>query len=668
MTSQLENLRDSLRHPVVFIVLVTASARVFGLARYYFGVDPQGNKLSASSLVDFIFATSCHVAEICLIGIAAYCLWCVAGRLRRVVFILLVLLFGCLVLLGQVDLEYLRYVGQRFTYGVFATYFGPQVVDADMYEPLVHEKGHLVLSIGTLVIAWGLMLRRLMTDKPVPGERSIAASKVLGALGICGLVALPLLLANPLQRALARSPEAGFVLALAGADTTSVPLDVAQATQQLRSAIRLETGERWAGEGYPLVRVPARADKRPRTASGGYPDIVLFVIESLRGAEVGYGATPPRPSPTPHLDQLARRSVVFPHYIANGDPSARGFFSIHASLWPHRSRFAIANFPNLNVSSIPGRLKRHGYRNLIFWGSNPGFDNQLAWARRWYDHLDFELPENALLVTRRMSDRAIMDRVIDAVARHDAGHADRPFFAYVASTGTHSPYTLEDSYFEPLSAAGDADRVSTGGIEDVRRRYHLVLKNVDFHINRVIEQLKQRPRWRDTVVIVVGDHANNTDEPVAPELRGLPVNFRVWTSALIYGPEKWIGPPGRRAEPASHVDLLPTLLALVGDDQPFASVGRDLFVGTAQTTDTAVAVRERGARVDRDGVSLYLPNDAAGDYFVRPSFPGAQSSRRKNAEANFSDADVKDWRGRIDYLSYLMEQDRIWDPVLTSEK
>ncbi len=667
MTALFEKYKNSLHHPIVFTTLVAAGARVVGLARYYFGVDPQGNKLSASSLVDFLFSASFHVSEILLLGVAGILIWRSAGRFGTVFTILWVLLFALLVLLGQVDLEYLRYVGQRFTYGVLATYLGPQVIDADMYEPLVHEMGHLVFSLGTVALAWLLMAWKMVTgfaNAPGPGVRP----GTLAALGFCGLFALPLLAANSLQLALARSVEANFLLSMIGSDATPPPGNESMAIDQLRSVIPLERDALWADRMFPLVRVPERSRRPPRTASRQYPDIILFVVESLRGQDVGYGGSPPEKSPTPHLDQLAKRSVVFPYYIANGDPSARGFFSIHTSLWPHRSRFAIANFPNLRVSSLPGRLKAHGYRNLIFWGSNPGFDNQLAWARRWYDHLDFELPENRVMVTRRMSDSTIMDHVIDAIHQHDAQHAGQPFFAYVASTGTHSPYTFEDSYFEPLSAAGDADRVSTGGIEDVRLRYHQVLENVDFHIHRVIEQLKQRPRWKDTVILVVGDHANNTDEVVEPELRGLPVNFRVWTSALVYGPQQWTGPPRVNTEPASHVDLLPTVLGLVGDDLPYASVGRDLFNDGQAAGPTAVAIRERGARVDRGGFSLFLPNDSEGAFWIKPAFSTEGSLQDHPAGSPFSRNEGQAWRRRIDYLSYLIEQDRVWDPRMTAGK
>jgi Arylsulfatase A and related enzymes len=71
---------------------------------------------------------------------------------------------------------------------------------------------------------------------------------------------------------------------------------------------------------------------------------------------------------------------------------------------------------------------------------------------------------------------------------------------------------------------------------------------------------------------------------------GLPENDNIWTTAIIAGPERLVGPPRRILAPASHVDMLPHVLALVGDRRPSAALGSDLFGPPRNGMRSAMAV------------------------------------------------------------------------------
>ena len=186
----------------------------------------------------------------------------------------------------------------------------------------------------------------------------------------------------------------------------------------------------------------------------------------------------------------------------------------------------------MTLDALPLRLRRAGYHTVALWGGNPSFDNQLTWGRRWYDDVVFERRDNQLFYFRTTPDHALMDTVITRIDAHDRDRGKQPLFIYVSSNGTHTPFELEAGAAMPNDNPPSADR---------QRRYDLTLRNVDAQIARVIARLRARPRWKNTVVIIIGDHSDRTSEPADPRWRGMPTDAQVATAALIFGPPALIG-------------------------------------------------------------------------------------------------------------------------------
>jgi arylsulfatase A-like enzyme len=315
----------------------------------------------------------------------------------------------------------------------------------------------------------------------------------------------------------------------------------------------------------------------------------------------------------------------------------------------------LSSNPDLRVDALPERLGARGYARAIFWGSNPDFDNQLAWARGWYDRLEFETPGNRLLYTERVSDRELVDRVISFVEEHDRTEPGRPFLALGSTAGTHFPFTEEDSYYAPLSALGDQSRVDPGDETDPAVRYRRVLGGMDAHFGRLVAALGRRARSDRTVIIVLGDHAFPTGPAGTGAQRALPLDDYVWTSALLIGPESLIGPPRTIDVPTAQTDLLPTILDLIRDPDPYVAVGHSLL-GPLPPDREVVSVREGGLRVDRGNWSLYIPThgppwaDRSLDGVLEPTSPDA---------AGFSAEDIRAWERRMSTWRWLVSGNRV---------
>jgi phosphoglycerol transferase MdoB-like AlkP superfamily enzyme len=361
------------------------------------------------------------------------------------------------------------------------------------------------------------------------------------------------------------------------------------------------------------------------------------MIESLRAEDLrlitGRGETV-----TPNLDAFASRSVVFSAYLSNAFPSAPSVLSFHASAWPHRRKEIITDFAATRFDSMPERLRSLGY-DTIYVGADPHFDNQDQWLTQWYAGV-----RDLVASGTQATDRNIVARAVAEIGQHDRGGGSRPLFAFVSTYSTHYPFRLP----------ADSGETPLGSDADLPSRYRQVLRYTDQQLGTLLQTLDARDRRDHTVTVVVGDHSFYTN---LRRTSGLPANDNEWTAAIIHGPRDLIGAPRTVADVASHVDMLPTVLGLVGDDRPTAAVGSDLFGPPRRGRRAALAVRPGGIRFDEGGYSVVVdaraPNGSEINRFA-PETAGASPADLPTA------TQLLQW---VDGWSYLIEHDRVWNPA-----
>ena len=642
-------------------MLLMAVAQIAALLLHDLGRDPAGHPLQVSVVNALMLQLPLHLSALGGQGMV----WALAAtrwpRARLIIDPLGAIIATIVIVLTHVDLGMQRFRGERLSLNHLTLYGSTDVANSDWIRPMLDMPGFLatalMLLVGTLLLLWhpwrpgGAVPRHL---------RSFRTPLLYAVVALAGQV--PGQIAFDHQRVLALSPQETLLREALNPPEPLSPEEQQAALADLRRAIDPLGRGGWRTAAYPLWR---SSDFRSVPGAGmaqqDPPDIILFTIESLRGRDVGWGFEPRTTgaSVTPHLDSLARASVTFPQWIAGGEPSPRGFVTLHNGAWEHGRGFIIANFPEVRVDVLPQRLRTAGYRTMAIWGGNPSFDNQLTWARRWYDVLDFELPGNALFYRRTRSDRLVMDRLLAHVAAHDAAHDGTPFFAYVASNGTHTPYALDDGEAAAARDASSNASSNTSPTMSRQARYDRVLRNVDAQIGRVIAALRQRPRWRNTVVIVTGDHADRTDETADPEWTGMPTDAQVATAALMFGPNVLIGSPRAITMPVSHTDLLPTVLGWIGDTSGVTTLGRSVFDTAAQTAREVVSINSRGVRLDRGGYSLMVATEDPRRFRAWRAFTGERPIALPLAATPFAADDPARLLQRVRYWSFLVEHNQV---------
>src|SRR5262249_2043415 len=142
---------------------------------------------------------------------------------------------------------------------------------------------------------------------------------------------------------------------------------------------------------------------------------------------------------------------------------------------------------------------------------------------------------------------------------------------------------------------------------------------------------------------------------------GLPENDNEWTAAVFSGPRDVVGEPRRIAGPASHVDMLPTVLAFAGDRRRSAALGRNLFGPPRGATPSAFSVRPGGLRLDRDGYSVMVDARTPNATITRVPFPELAPPSTDGGVPELTATRLTDW---IADWSYLIEKNRVWNQVM----
>ncbi len=545
------------------------------------------------------------------------------------------MLFGVL-LLSLIDPILYNIIGDRLSPSVLRQFVGWHLfVDSDFWQPVIANWLPVRVGVATLAAILFWVARELLHRSrrhPPPALHHSLLAVAAGVLSIGGVEqgsTVPLL--EPTEIVFLREWTGKDALAYSAQERS-------QHIAALRAHLGLPRGARWQGERYPLIYEFVQ----PGPAPADPPDVFVFVVESLRGEN----CAPTNPSgahlaDTPHLSALAARAVVFPRYLSNGFPSGPGYIAVTCSAWPHMRKRIVDEFTRTPLDSLVQRMNTLGYHSLHA-EAEPRFDKVQNWLQP-YPTVLTAYPNNDI-----GKDVQLADATLDWLRRWDAAQArttrPQPLFGLYLTKDPHLPYRYPEGQ----------DQHMTFG-PNLADNYVRSLHYVDAQLGRLFAYLAQRPRRRDTVILVTGDHANFLDQQ---QTRSLPVNDTVWSAALVAGPERLVGPARVERGIASQVDLVPTINALVGDRRPSAALGRDLLHDDGRPKGRAVAIRSGGLRYETDRGGMFVDAVLPRGGIPSGGFPTPATGTRG------LDLEADELHGLVSIWTYLLERGEVWNPAL----
>lgn len=550
-------------------------------------------------------------------------------KIRLVILIIIAVIFPLFTIFNTIDSVLYGLVGMRFSPSVLKNQLNmdwthPLFIGmiTDYIIPVI-----LGIIMSIFLITW--IIRSLRSSLEI-GSNSLSSRSLMKST----LLTLLLLAVSFVPKSKPIQPlELLYGKYLVGWDKVSLN-DEKVAFDQLRGFIGLPEGRKWLSYGYPLVHIPETTPKGEQPKLD-HPDIIIIFMESLRGENlVHINPEADLIVPTPSLTRLSKEAVIFPWYISNAFPSAPSYITISHGIWPHQTENVASEFREIKYESVSNRLRRRGYKTL-FVENYPRFDKHDSWVK------DYDEP---LYIPAEMkdSDRSIFQISLTKLQEYDSISLGQPIFAFIQTRSPHMPYGTPND--------------STGDFEfgrDVVDNYIKSMSYVDHYLGKFVDGLKTRERWENTLLIIVGDHANYLNFDLTSNKS---INDTQWTSGMIVGPERLIGKPRTVYKHVSHVDIGPTLLTIINDIDPSPFVGRDIF---SPNSSSALAIREGSIRYDAHGESVIVDRMSR-SMTVDIAFPVGPVTSEKMEMRNIGSTLIDITRT----LSYLYENDRIWDPGL----
>jgi arylsulfatase A-like enzyme len=335
------------------------------------------------------------------------------------------------------------------------------------------------------------------------------------------------------------------------------------------------------------------------------PNVIFYVIDA-GGADYmsvyGYNRRT-----TPNLERLAAGGAVFEHAYSNATwtkPSTASFMtSLQSSVLGGLTGFDPV--PEQAVT-MAQHLHRAGYQTAVFT-SNPSAGTASNLERGVDAFRDAGVFEHS---------SASSTELHEDYWRWREAYPAEPYWVHFQTTdvATHSqsqpvaPFAglftspeLRESYYEwdrQMAPTGGRSAWSAAyapfadsGISRLaffgarRGLYDENIAHNDYQIGRLVERLKARGEWENTLLIVAADHGSHSQQGLGV-LDSLPPRWGprwgpMFRSSVTRVPLIFVWPgriPGgqRLSQPVSMIDVLPTILELTGLPRPEVMQGQSL--------------------------------------------------------------------------------------------
>lgn len=535
------------------------------------------------------------LAAICAINALLVLLYLLPVRMNMLYAKLMASIFtltnGFAILLELADWGYFPYNHKRSTFDVF-TLVGNGADFANQLPTFFRNYWYLFcIALLLLALLWWLSYQinerlidiekiRLFNYKTVSGQTiAIIFAAGLTVLGIRGGTQLiPINIRD----------------AIKVANNENVPL-VLNTTFSIMTTVQSDKMERVSFMDDNSARLLQPTVHQPKEHTAFLPkNVVLVVLESFTK---GFTALGEGSSCTPFLDSIMQQSLVFTDAYANALHSNQGVPAIVSGIPGLMDQsFITTIYANNKITSIPNLLKEKGYRTAFYHGAtngsmsfdvyakNAGYD--LYFGRTEYgDDKDFD------------GNWGIWDEPFLQRVATEMDHLNAPFHALIFNINSHPPYELPAKHQQTFAHI-------------LGSPINRSVAYADYSLQQMFLKMKEQPWYKETIFVFVADHTS----PVFDD------NF--YTTGLgkfqipiaIYDPSQALIPPKTIDAPIAQMDILPTLMGILGYDKPYYALGNDVLQSPAH-----IITKNGNANIFiADGLRIIIENQQVKSAFLHP--------------------------------------------------
>lgn len=322
---------------------------------------------------------------------------------------------------------------------------------------------------------------------------------------------------------------------------------------------------RWLLPDETLLDADKASLRRISTPAADAPkirNVVIILMESFSG--VYTGALGDTHGVTPAFDKLVANGLLFERFFSNGTHTHQGMFA------------TLACFPNLpgheylmyqpegahHFSGIAKLLSQRDFNHTYVYNGSFSWDNQEGFFKnqgmKHFIGRESYINPRFSDETWGVSDEDMFDRALQELARMPT---DKPFYAVLQTLSNHTPYSLP----EPLPM----EKILVDGQFSERLT---AMRYADYALGRFFDEAQKAPYYDQTLFVLLGDHGFSVNKQLtAVDL----LRFRV--PMLLIGPGIVEHYGYRTDTVASQVDVLPTVMSLLGSPYQHQCWGRDVL-------------------------------------------------------------------------------------------
>lgn len=296
----------------------------------------------------------------------------------------------------------------------------------------------------------------------------------------------------------------------------------------------------------------------------GQRNVVVFILESF-SKEHSKFLNPDlykyESGCTPFLDSLMQEGYTFTNAYANGLKSIESVPAILASIPSFKTSFT--TMPELfgDFEAMPEILAKQGYQTAFFSGgehNSMGFEDitHQFGVQQCYCRNEFEAayPVNDSTIEPFWG---VYDMPFFQFMADEIDKMNEPFFASVFSLTSHHPYRVPPDYY---------DIIPRGHTPEQR-----VVAYTDLSIRKFFDRVKHEPWFDNTLFVFVADHVS----PICYDPQSYTMQGHTSIIEFLYTPDGALR--GIDNAIVQQLDIMPTVLGLVGNKEPYFAFGRDVF-------------------------------------------------------------------------------------------
>lgn len=304
--------------------------------------------------------------------------------------------------------------------------------------------------------------------------------------------------------------------------------------------------------------------------------LFMIQVESLQNFTIGRSID--GQEITPNLNELIKESAYFSNVfqqIGAGTTSDAEWIA-NTGLYPEGMVPTVNSLNGEEVPSLARILENEGYGSATYHADDLGFWNRnVLYPVLGYQEVysSEEIP-NLETVGYGPSDKVLFDFVLDKLPGQLEKHGR--FYSNIVTVTSHTPFVLPEE-MQHLDLPDSYVDAYTGN-------YLQSIRYADEQIGNFIKDLKKEGLYDESLIVIFGDHSGLHGSPVTPEDELLLEEFighpytmkdRFTIPLIMAGGNLFEGHEMTRL--GGQIDIMPTILALLGIDAETKVLGHNLF-------------------------------------------------------------------------------------------